>query len=340
MSTNKKKKAFITGIAGQDGPYLAELLLSKNYDVHGLVRPESPDLADKLIDLDKYGKVFLVYGDIRDDSSVRKILEEIRPDEVYNLAAQSHIPTSFGRPEETFEINYRGAGGIIKGAMEANPKVRIYQASTCEMFGSSPPPQNEKTPFNPLSPYAQSKLKAHQDFVVGFREKYGLFVCSGILFHHESPRRPEKFVSRKITSSLVKIREGRQKLLELGNLSAKIDWGFAGDYVRAMWLMLEQDEPEDYVIATGESHTVRDFATTAARLLGINLAWEGEGLEEIGKDERGKIIVRVNKEFYRPTEPNSFLGDAAKARKQFGWSPSVNFENLIKILIESDGKVA
>ncbi len=329
----KKKKALITGVTGQDGPYLAKLLLSKNYSVYGLVRPNHAKISSP----PEYDEISFLFGDLKNDLAIQELFKQVVPDEVYNLAAQSHIPTSFANPKETFEINYHGAGRIIKGAMKANPHVRIYQASTCEMFGSAPPPQDETTPFNPLSPYAESKLKAHQDFVIKYRKEHDLHVSSGILFHHESPERTDRFVTKKITSTLSKIVQGKGEVLELGNLSARVDWGYAGDYVRAMWLMLQQEKPEDYCIATGESHTVREFVTIAAELLGLKLSWEGKGLAEIARDEKGSILVKVSKRFYRPAEPGELLGNSAKAKKKLGWEPSVYLEDLIKLLLQSEG---
>ncbi len=327
------KKALITGITGQDGSYLSEFLLKKGYEVYGLVRRTSNDPFARF-DYPNI-KIHKIDGNLRDLATVRRAMEEVVPDEVYNLAAQSHVAVSFTCPEETEDINYYGAGRVINEAIRVNPKVKIYQASTSEMFGSSKPPQNEKTPFNPVSPYADAKRRAHDDFVVNMREK-GYFVCSGILFNHESPRRGAQFVTRKITISLAKLKLGLQDKLELGNLSAKRDWGFAGDYVEVMWKMLQQKVPRDYVIATGESHTVREFVTAAAAALGIKIRWSGKGVKEVGKDETGKVIIQVNPKFYRPTEVEYLCGDASKAKKELGWKPKVSFEELVQMMVEND----
>lgn len=324
------KKALITGITGQDGSYLAEFLLKKGYKVYGLVRRTSNDPFARF-DYPNI-KIQKVDGNMRDLNSISRAMKDIVPDEVYNLAAQSHVGVSFTCPEETEDINYYGVGRIINEAIKVNPKVKIYQASTSEMFGSSKPPQNENTPFRPVSPYADAKFRAHQDFVINARNK-GFFVCSGILFNHESPRRGAQFVTRKITISLAKIKLGLQPFLELGNLDAKRDWGFAGDYVEAMWKMLQQKTPEDFVISTGESHTVREFVNESAKILGIDIVWSGKGLKEVGKDKKnGKIMIKINPKFYRPAEVDFLCGDSAKARKKLGWHPKVSFEELVKMM--------
>ena len=330
------KRALITGITGQDGSYLAEFLVNKGYEVYGFLRRSSTDPLMRIEDLHLKGKIKLVYGNLRDSASIQRALEESQPDEIYNLAAQSDVGISFKIPEETMEINYYGVGRIVNEAIKINPKVRIYQASTSEMFGKTNPPQNEDSIFAPVSPYGEAKLKAHEDFIVGYREKHNLFICSGFLFNHESPRRGEHFVTRKITLSLSKIKLGLQEYMELGNLEAKRDWGFSGDYVEAMWLMLQQDKPEDFVIATGESHTVRDFVNAAAKALDIKITWEGSGLDEVGKDENGKVIVKINKDFYRPVEVDYLLGNATKAKEKLGWEPKVAFEGLVKMMADSD----
>jgi len=331
------KTALITGITGQDGSYLAEFLVNKGYKVYGLVRRTSNDPLTRIENLCLQNKVTILHGNLRDLNTVRNAMEKARPDEVYNLAAQSHVGISFECPEETEEVDYYGVGRIVNEAIRINPKVKIYQASTSEMFGGAKPPQNENTPFNPLSPYAEAKLRAHEDFVKGYRNK-GYFVCSGILFNHESPRRGKNFVTRKITYSLAKIKLGLQDCLELGHLDTKRDWGFAGDYVEAMWLMLQQDRPEDFIIGTGQSHSVREFAEIAATELGIKLHWEGEGINEVGKDENGKVIVKVNEKFYRPTDPFYLLADPSKAIKVLGWKPRVDFRALIKMMVTEDLK--
>lgn len=327
------KKALITGITGQDGSYLAEFLLKKGYEVYGIVRRTSNDPFARF-DYPNI-KIHKIDGNLRDLGTLRRAMEDVVPDEIYNLAAQSHVGVSFNCAEETEDINYYGVGRVVNEAIRVNPKVKIYQASTSEMFGSSKPPQNEKTEFNPVSPYADAKRRAHDDFVVNIRDK-GYFICSGILFNHESPRRGAQFVTRKITISLAKIKLGLQDCLELGNLDAKRDWGFAGDYVEIMWKMLQQKQPKDYVIATGESHTVRDFVNASAEVLGIKIKWSGKGEKEIGKDENGKTIVRVNPKFYRPAEVNYLCGDPSKAKKDLNWKPKVTFKELVKMMVEHD----
>jgi len=329
------KSALITGITGQDGSYLSELLLAKGYKVFGLVRRSS---RDPFIRLDQKTKerIAILYGDLRDVGALERAVEVAQPDEVYNLAAQSDVGISFLCPEETVEINYYGLGRLVNAVLKIKPTARIYQASTSEMFGKTNPPQNEKSPFQPVSPYGEAKLKAHEDFVVGYRTRHGAHISSGILFNHESPRRGEHFVTRKITRSLAKIKSGRQDFFELGNMDAQRDWGFAGDYVEAMWRILQQDTPDDYVIATGEMHTVREFVTHAAEALDMPITFEGRGLDEVGKDAAGKIIVRVNPKFYRPTEVDALRGDATKAAQVLGWKPSVTFGQLARMMAEAD----
>lgn len=327
------KKALITGITGQDGSYLAKLLLDKGYKVYGMMRRTS---NDPLVRFEDIKDINILYGNLRDIAAIERIIDEANPDEIYNLAAQSDVGVSFKCPEETMEVNYYGVGRLVNAAMKKNPKVRIYQASTSEMFGKTNPPQNENSKFNPVSPYGEAKLKSHEDYVVGYREKHGLYICSGILFNHESPRRGEHFVTRKITISLAKIKLGLQDSFELGNLEAKRDWGFAGDYVRLMWLMLQQDKPDDYVIATGETHTVRDFVEAAAKALDMKLVWEGQGLNEVAKDENGKIVLRINEKYYRPAEVDYLLGDSTKAQKILGWKPGITFDGLVKMMTDAD----
>ena len=331
-----KKRALITGLTGQDGSYLADLLLGKGYEVYGMIRRASNDPLVRLKEVKGFDRVKILYGNLRDIGSIERVLAESKPDEIYNLAAQSDVGISFKCPEETMEINYYGVGRLINAAMKINPKVRVYQASTSEMFGKTNPPQNEKSLFQPVSPYGEAKLKAHQDYVVGYREKHGLFICSGFLFNHESPRRGEHFVTRKITLSLVKIKLGLQESFELGNLDAKRDWGFAGDYVEAMWAMLQQEKPQDFVIATGESHTVRDFINATARALEINLAWEGKGIKEVARNNKGKVILSINKKFYRPNEVDYLLGDSTKAKKILRWKPKVTFDSLVAMMAKAD----
>ncbi|OHA15154.1 MAG: GDP-mannose 4,6-dehydratase [Candidatus Taylorbacteria bacterium RIFCSPLOWO2_12_FULL_43_20] len=334
----KRKSALITGITGQDGSYLAEFLVAKGYKVYGLVRRTSTDPLARLESLYFSHKVTFINGNMRDSAALQRAVEIAKPDEIYNLAAQSDVGISFTCPEETMEVNYHGLGRLLYEAMKVNPKVRIYQASTSEMFGRSKPPQSEKTDFHPVSPYGEAKLRAHLDYVVGYREKHGLYICSGILFNHESPRRGKHFVTRKITHSLAKIKLGLQDKFELGNLEAKRDWGFAGDYIEAMWMMLQKPMPEDFVVATGESHTVRDFVEEAAGALNIKISWHGKGLRELAKDEGGKVILSINKSFFRPEEVVYLLGNSSKARKVLGWKPKVKFKELVKLMIEHDLK--
>jgi len=331
-----KRRALITGLTGQDGSYLAELLVSKGYDVFGLVRRTSAGPSETVEHMSLSKQVRFVYGNVRDLSTVRLAMEEVRPDEVYNLAAQSHVWMSFKVPDETWDTNYYGVARVVNEAMKVNKDVKIYQASTSEMFGSTSPPQSETSPFAPVSPYSESKLKAHEEFIVAYREKYGLFAASGILFNHESPRRGKHFVTRKITHSLAKIKLGLQDKLTLGNLDAKRDWGYAGDYVEAMYLMMQQPEARDYVIAMGETRTVRDFVNAAAHVLDIAITWEGEGPQEVGKDKNGKVIIGIDPEFYRPNEVNHLLGDATKAHRELGWKPKVSFDGLVEMMVKSD----
>lgn len=333
-----KKRALITGVSGQDGSYLAELLIDKGYDVYGMIRRTSTDPLMRIQHLYFGKKLKLLNGDLRDHGAIARVIAEAKPDEIYNLAAQSDVGISFTCPEETMEINYHGLGRLLHHAMEQNKNVRVYQASTSEMFGKIKPPQNEQSGFAPVSPYGEAKRKAHDDYVVGYRKQYGLYVCSGILFNHESPRRGKHFVTRKITHSLAKIKLGLQDSFELGNLEAKRDWGFAGDYVEAMWHMLQQKVPQDYVISTGESHTVREFFEAAAEALGMKITWHGKGIKEVAKDEKGRVILRINKKYYRPTEVDYLLGDSSKAKKELGWKPKHSFKELVKMMVESDLK--
>ncbi len=335
-ATTTGRRALITGITGQDGSYLAELLLQKGYAVYGLVRRTSNDPLVRLNNLAADRRITVIYGNLRDAGSLARAIAVSNPDEIYNLAAQSDVGISFECPEETFETNYHGLGRLIHAAMAHNPNIRIYQASTSEMFGKTVPPQNEHSPFAPVSPYGEAKLRAHEDFIVGYRAKHNLFLCSGILFNHESPRRGKHFVTRKITASLAKIKLGLRDSFELGNLEAKRDWGFAGDYVEAMWAMLQQPTPRDYVVATGVSHTVRDFFNAAAKALDMPVSWHGEGLKETATDRSGRTILRINEKFYRPQEVNYLLGDAACARETLGWQPRCHFEELVAMMAKSD----
>ncbi len=332
------KKALITGLTGQDGSYLSELLLSKGYQVFGLVRRTSNDPLVRLPASVKKD-VTILYGNLRDIAAIERAIETSMPDEIYNLAAQSDVGISFQVPEETMEVDYYGVGRLVNAVLKIKPDAKVYQASTSEMFGKTNPPQNEQSPFQPMSPYGEAKLKAHQDFVVGYREKHGMYIASGFLFNHESPRRGEHFVTRKTTLSLAKIQSGLQASFELGNLDAKRDWGFAGDYVEAMWLMLQQDTPEDFVVATGVTHTVREFVQAAAAALGMKITFEGTGVDEVGKDGTGRVILRVNPKFYRPKEVDALQGDASKAKKMLGWSPRTSFEDLATMMAKSDLKL-
>lgn len=331
-------KALITGITGQDGSYLAEFLLEKGYEVHGLIRRSSTENTERIDHLlGEPEKVHLHYGDLTDASSLYRLLYKIQPTEVYNLAAQSHVKVSFDVPEFTADTNAIGTLRLLECIREVNDKIKFYQASSSELFGKVREiPQNENTPFYPRSPYAVSKLYAYW-ITINYREAYGLFACNGILFNHESPRRGKNFVTRKITTGIADILRGKLDCLYLGNLDAKRDWGFAGDYVEAIWLILQQDEPDDYVVATGETHTVREFCELAFKSAGINLVWEGEGLNEKGVDkDTGKVLIRISEKFFRPTEVDLLLGDPTKAKTKLGWKPRVSFEELVDMMVKSD----
>ncbi len=338
------KRALITGITGQDGSYLAELLLGKGYEVHGIRRSASlPNLKrieqipGELYDLRR--NLFLHYGDMTDSSSLRRILEKSEPDEVYHLAAQSHVRVSFESPEYTADVDAMGVLRLLDNirAVGMEEDVRFYQASTSELYGKvQEVPQTETTPFYPRSPYGVSKLFGYW-MVVNHREAYDMHTSNGILFNHESPRRGHNFVTRKITQAVARIARGSEETLSLGNLAAKRDWGFAPDYVRAMWLILQQDHPGDYVIATGETHSVREFAEAAFQAAGIEIEWRGEGLDEEGVDpQTGRVLVDIDPWYFRPTEVDLLIGDAAKAREELGWTPSVTFDELVRIMVEAD----
>lgn len=339
------KTALITGVTGQDGSYLAEFLLEKGYDVHGVIRRSSVDFRERIAHLEGHERFHLHYGDLADSMSLVKIISQVRPDEIYNLAAQSHVQVSFDAPEYTANVVASGVLRVLEAVRVAGlaEKCRIYQASTSELYGKvEEVPQNENTPFHPYSPYAVAKLYGFW-IVREYREAYNMFCCSGILFNHESERRGETFVTRKITLAAARIAQGKQDKLYLGNLSSLRDWGYAPDYVECMWLILQNDKPEDFVIATGEQHSVREFATLAFRNVGINLRWEGEGIDEKGIDEAtGRVLVEVSPDFYRPTDVVNLLGDPAKAREQLGWNPTrTSFEQLVKIMTDADmAKVA
>ena len=331
------KRALITGITGQDGSYLAEFLLDKGYEVYGLVRRTSNNPMVRLGKFDGIKKIKIIYGNLRDNASLARALEVSKPDEIYNLAAQSDVGISFQCPEEAVEVNYYGVGRLVNEALRICPKAKIYQASTSEMFGKTEPPQNETSLFQPVSPYGQAKFKAHEDYVVGYRNKHGLLICSGILFNHESPRRGEHFVTRKITISLAKIKLGLQEKFALGNLNAKRDWGYAKDYIEVMWRMLQEEKPDDFVIATGEVHTVREFVEEAAKFFDIDIEWAGSGMEEKGIDRKTKkVVVEVDPAHMRPNEVDFLRGDASKAQKILGWKPKTAFKDLVRLMAEHD----
>ena len=332
------KKAFITGLTGQDGSYLAEFLLEKGYEVHGIIRRASVANTSRIDHLMK--DVHVYYGDMIDSSNLSRLMEKIQPDEIYNLAAQSHVQVSFDVPEFTADVDGLGTLRLLDAIREMRSGTRFYQASTSELFGGLPEtaPQSEKTPFYPKSPYGAAKLYAYW-ITVNFREAYHLYACNGILFNHESPRRGENFVTKKITRSVARIAQGRQDKLSLGNLDAKRDWGYAKDYVEAMWLMLQQDEPDDFVIATGETHTVREFTELAFRHIGVELAWEGEGVEEKAYDRRtNRLLVDVDPRFFRPAEVEFLWGDPTKAKEKLGWRNKTSLAQLVEIMMDYDIK--
>lgn len=337
-----KKKAIISGITGQDGSYLAELLLDKKYEVHGIIRRASTFNTRRVNHLykdphERGVNFFLHYGDMTDSSNMSRLIEKIEPDEIYNLAAQSHVKISFEVPEYTAETDALGTLRMLDAIKETGIKPRFYQASTSELYGKAREfPQTELTPFYPRSPYAVAKLYAYW-IVVNYREAYNLYACNGILFNHESPRRGENFVTRKITRAAAAIKAGLQDSLYIGNLDAKRDWGYAPDYVYAMWSMLQQEEPDDYVIATGETHSVREFIEKSFGRLGITLKWEGKGNDEKGiNKENGNVIVSVDPKYYRPTEVEHLIGGPSKAKEKLGWEPKVKFEQLVEIMTDAD----
>lgn len=336
------KRAFITGVNGQDGSYLATLLLEKGYDVHGLVRRTSQFNRSRIEatreDACARGQVFeLHYGDLGDSGSLQRIIAKVSPDEVYNLASHSHVYVSEQEPEYTTDINAVGILRILEAIRYAGCDCRIYQASSSELFGQpAVAPQNEETPFHPRSAYGVAKLYGYW-IVRHYREAYGIHASNGIMYNHESPRRGENFVTRKITYSLARIHAGIQERLRLGNMDARRDWGYAKEYVEAMWRMLQQDQPGDYVIATGETHTVREFVEKAAAVIGYRIVWEGEGIEEIGRDaQSGKILVEVDPAYYRPAETHVLVGDAARAHAQLGWAPCVHFDELVTLMMHAE----
>jgi len=325
------KTALITGITGQDGSYLAELLLEKGYEVHGIIRRSSSINTSRIDHI--YGRIKLHYGDLTDSTNLVRIIQKVQPDEIYNLGAQSHVKVSFEMSEYTANVDAMGTLRILEAVrlLGMEDRVRIYQASTSELYGLvQETPQKETTPFYPRSPYGVAKLYGYW-IVKNYREAYGMYACSGILFNHESPRRGETFVTRKITQALSKISVGLQDCLYLGNLNAKRDWGHAKDFVEAMWLMLQQDEPEDFVIATGVQYSVREFVEEAAPYFGMKIVWEGEGLDEVGIDKfSGKTIIRVSTKYFRPAEVETLLGDAFKAKEKLGWEPRTSFKQLVE----------
>lgn len=347
---HERKRALITGINGQVGSYLAEWLISKGYSVHGMIRRESSLNSVRLVHLydDKVNRTSknlqLHYGDLTDSCSLFKLISNIRPHEVYNLAAQSHVKISFDMAEMTGNTNALGTLRLLEAIRKCEmleiggiKRIKFYQASTSELFGGSihQVPQNEQTPFHPRSPYGCSKLYAHS-LVVNYRESYNMFAVNGILFNHESPRRGENFVTRKISRSVAEIKLGRRDFFELGNLDSRRDWGHARDYVEAMWLMLQHASPEDFVIASGESHSVREFVEEAFKVIGTRISWMGDGLDEVGLDEKGRIRVKVSEKFFRLAEVDHLLGDASLARKELNWKPKTSFKSLVEEMVRSD----
>ena len=339
------KKALITGVTGQDGSYLADFLLKKGYEVHGIKRRTSLINTDRIDHLfqdphENNLKFILHHGDLTDSTSLIRIIQEVQPDEIYNLAAQSHVKVSFEEPEYTANSDAIGALRILEAIriLKLEKKTKYYQASTSELFGLvKETPQNETTPFYPRSPYGVAKLYAYW-ITINYREAYGIYACNGILFNHESPVRGETFVTRKITRALTRIKLGLQKDLYLGNLNAKRDWGHARDYVEVQWLMLQQDKPEDFVIATGKQHSVRDFINLAAKNLDMKIEWKGKNEKEVGI-YKNQEIIKIDTNYYRPTEVDTLLGDSSKAKKKLGWQPKISFEELVKEMIESDLKL-
>lgn len=338
------KKALITGITGQDGSYLAELLLDKGYEVHGIIRRHSTICTDRIDHLyddpSLKNRFFLHYGDLTDSCNLMGLIQRIQPDEVYNLGAQSHVAVSFEVPEYTAEATGVGTIRLLDAIYQSGVKCKFYQASTSELFGGLPgtAPQSEKTPFYPKSPYGAAKLYSYW-ITVNYRESYNMFACNGILFNHESPRRGETFVTRKITIAVAKIIAGKQEKLSLGNLNAKRDWGFAGDYVEGMWRILQQEKPSDYVLATNETHTVREFVELAFAEVGVEIEWKGEGVDEKGYDKNtGKLLVDVNSRYFRPAEVELLWGDSTKAETELGWKRKVSFKELVSMMVREDMK--
>jgi GDPmannose 4,6-dehydratase len=357
MKASVGRKALVTGITGQDGAYLAEFLLKKGYEVHGLIRRSSTFNTDRIDHIyqdphDPKARLFLHYGDLSDSGQLINLIFNIQPEEIYHLAAQSHVRVSFDMPEYTGDIVGLGTTRILEAIRRSGIETHFYQASSSEMFGSAPPPQSEETPFQPQSPYAAAKVYAFH-MVKNYREAYGMFASNGILFNHESPHRGETFVTRKITRAVARICYGFQDCLYLGNLDAKRDWGFAPDYVEAMWLILQQDSPDDFVVATGESHSVREFCELAFREAGIKIEWQGGGVEEVGvlagshkkssipnsdsmRHNVGSVLIRIDPRYFRPTEVDFLMGDPSKAQKFLGWRPKSTFSDLVRIMVQAD----
>ncbi len=345
------KRALVTGITGQDGSYLSEFLLSKGYEVHGLIRRASTFNTGRInhVYIDPHvseARFFLHYGDLSDSGQLTNIIYNIKPDEIYHLGAQSHVRVSFDMPEYTGDITAIGTTRILEAIRRSGINTRFYQASSSEMFGSTPPPQNEKTPFHPRSPYAAAKVYAYW-MTVNCREGYNMFACNGILFNHESPRRGETFVTRKITRAVANIVAGKQHKLYLGNLEASRDWGFAPEFIECQWLMLQQDEPDDYAIGTGETHSVREFVELAFNYAGIELEWQGNGINEKGfirslsssltaNLKVGDSVIEIDSHYFRPAEVDNLLADTSKAKEKLGWEPKITFKELVKIMVDSD----
>ncbi len=332
------KKAFITGITGQDGSYLSELLLAKGYEVHGIIRRSSMFTTARIERLFGNERFFIHHGDLTDSSNLHRLVAAIHPDEVYNLGAQSHVAVSFEVPEYTAEVDAVGTVRLLDAIRDQELKTRFYQASTSELFGGLPEtvPQNEQTPFYPKSPYGAAKLYSYW-VTVNYRESYGLFACNGILFNHESPRRGETFVTKKITKAVAAISKGKQQVLKLGNMDAKRDWGYAKEYAEAMWLMLQQDTPEDFVIATGKAYTVRQFVEYAFEEIGVTIEWRGAGANEKGYDRSTAILrVEIDSRYFRPAEVDYLLGDPSKARRKLGWAPKTDVRELCKMMVQYD----
>lgn len=333
----KNKIALVTGITGQDGSYLAEFLLEKGYDVHGIIRRASVFNTGRIEHLMNNDKLYLHHGDLCDSSNIGRLIREVNPSEVYNLGAQSHVQVSFEVPEYTAQVDGIGTIILLDAIKAHNPNIRFYQASTSELYGKVvETPQSETTPFYPRSPYAAAKLYAYW-ITKNYREAYNLYACNGILFNHESPRRGETFVTKKITKAVAKISKGKQKILQLGNLDSKRDWGYAKDYVEMMWLMLQQEEADDFVVATGKTYTVRQFVEYAFTEVDIEIMWKGEGVDEKGYCKKtGSVLVEVNPRYFRPTEVDLLLGDPTKAKEKLGWEPKTSLENLVKMMVRYD----